>query len=130
MRGMRGGAGGGVGGIGGGVGGVGAAASAPKTLGGLCMSYSAEAGPTKYLVGTDQGVVLQVNTRNRSKEHGGGGGGVVLPVAHDHPGGWHHGATRSICRHPEGGALSRFFLTVGDWTARVWDEVLLLLATD
>ena len=29
-------------------------------LGGSCMEYNQEAGPTKYLVGTEQGIVMQV----------------------------------------------------------------------
>lgn len=31
-------------------------------LGGSSMEYNQEAGPTKYLVGTEQGIVLQVRT--------------------------------------------------------------------
>ena len=34
------------------------------------MAYSAEAGPTKYLVGTEQGVVVSVNTRARGANNG------------------------------------------------------------
>jgi dynein intermediate chain 2 len=32
-------------------------------LGGSSMEYNTEAGPTKYLVGTEQGVVLSINLR-------------------------------------------------------------------
>mmetsp|Transcript_6400 Transcript_6400/g.14130 ORF Transcript_6400/g.14130 Transcript_6400/m.14130 type:complete len:361 (-) Transcript_6400:714-1796(-) len=34
-------------------------------LGGSSMEYNQEAGPTKYLVGTEQGVVMSVNLRNK-----------------------------------------------------------------
>lgn len=37
-------------------------------LGGSSMEYNQEAGPTKYLVGTEQGIVLQVNqTRGKAR---------------------------------------------------------------
>lgn len=36
-----------------------------KLYGGSSMAYLQEAGPTKYLVGTEQGVVVTVNTRNK-----------------------------------------------------------------
>ena len=36
-------------------------------LGGSSMAYNTEAGPTKYLVGTEQGVVLSINTVTKSK---------------------------------------------------------------
>jgi dynein intermediate chain 2, axonemal len=32
-----------------------------SVLGGSSMEYNQEAGPTKYLVGTEQGVIMQVN---------------------------------------------------------------------
>lgn len=44
-------------------------------LGGSSMEYNQEAGPTKYLVGTEQGIVLQVGwttslvSRARMKAH-------------------------------------------------------------
>ena len=41
-----------------------------KTLGACSMAYSTEAGPTKYLVGTEQGVVVSVNTRVRGANNG------------------------------------------------------------
>jgi hypothetical protein len=32
---------------------------APKILGGTCLDYNAEAAPMKYMVGTEQGYVIQ-----------------------------------------------------------------------
>jgi len=34
-----------------------------KILGGTSLCYSADAGPLKYLVGTEQGYILQANKR-------------------------------------------------------------------
>ena len=73
------------------------------------MAYNTEAGPTKYLVGTEQGTVLSINLRNKKD------GGIVV---YDEGPGKHHGPIYSIERNP---LHTKFFLTVGDWTARVWD---------
>lgn len=34
------------------------------------MEYNSEAGPSKYLIGTEQGVVLMVNLKNRKQNNG------------------------------------------------------------
>jgi len=82
-----------------------------KTLGACSMAYSTEAGPTKYLIGTEQGVVVSVNTRSRGQ-----------PVSFYSQGaGKHHSAINSIERNP---THSKYFMTVGDWTARIWSEDL------
>lgn len=82
-----------------------------KTLGASSMAYSTEAGPTKYLVGTEQGVVVQVNTRARG-----------APVSFQTMGaGKHHSSINSIERNP---SHPKFYMTVGDWTARIWSEDL------
>lgn len=39
-------------------------------LGGSSLEYNTDAGPTKYLVGTEQGIVLGVNFRNRKLNNG------------------------------------------------------------
>jgi hypothetical protein len=36
---------------------------APKILGGTCLDYNAEAAPMKYMVGTEQGYVIQAQRR-------------------------------------------------------------------
>jgi len=84
-----------------------------KTLGACSMAYSTEAGPTKYLVGTEQGVVVSVNTRVR-----GANNGVSF---FSQTAGKHHSAINSIERNP---THSKYFMTVGDWTARIWSEDL------
>mmetsp|Transcript_33806 Transcript_33806/g.78062 ORF Transcript_33806/g.78062 Transcript_33806/m.78062 type:complete len:227 (+) Transcript_33806:767-1447(+) len=83
------------------------------TLGGCAMAYNSEAGPTKYLVGTEQGMVASVNLRNRKTNNG--------VSACDSHAGRHHGPIHSVQRNPH---HPKFFLTVGDWTARIWTEDL------
>ena len=58
----------------------------PNTrLGGSSMEYNQEAGPTKYLVGTEQGVVMSINSRNIGTPKG------AISVF-DTQAGRHHGA--------------------------------------
>lgn len=61
--------------------------------GGSAMEFSMEAGPTKFLVGTEQGVVLNLNTRNKKK----GSTGIQ---EYDTGVGRHHGPIVSIQRNP------------------------------
>mmetsp|Transcript_9082 Transcript_9082/g.8962 ORF Transcript_9082/g.8962 Transcript_9082/m.8962 type:complete len:603 (-) Transcript_9082:172-1980(-) len=84
-----------------------------QVLGGSSLEYNSEAGPSKYLVGTEQGVVLMVNLKNRKQNNG-------ITVFDQGPG-KHHGPIYSIQRNP---ANSKCFLTIGDWTARIWMEDL------
>jgi len=78
------------------------------TMSGLCFDYSPQAGPAKFLVGTGQGVVLAGNRKAKTKAEA---------ITARYPG--HHGAIVSVCRNP---FLPKYFLTIGDWTAKVWAE--------
>lgn len=61
----------------------------PNTrLGGSSMEYNQEAGPTKYLVGTEQGIVMAINSRNIGTPKG------AISVF-DTQAGRHHGKSRS-----------------------------------
>jgi dynein intermediate chain 2 len=82
-------------------------------LGGSSLEYNSEAGPSKYLVGTEQGVVMMVNLKNRKSNNG-------VQVFDQGPG-KHHGPIYSIHRNP---ANPKCFLTIGDWFAKVWMEDL------
>lgn len=82
-------------------------------LGGNSLEYNTEAGPTKYLVGTEQGNVMGINLRNRKINNG--------FMFYDNGLGKHHGPIYSIQRNP---SHNKFFMTVGDWTAKVWAEDL------
>jgi dynein intermediate chain 2 len=84
-----------------------------QVLGGSSLEYNSEAGPSKYLVGTEQGIVLMVNLKTRKTNNG--------IFVFDQGPGKHHGPIYSIQRNP---ANSKCFLTVGDWTARIWMEDL------
>jgi dynein intermediate chain 2 len=84
-----------------------------QVLGGCSLEYNSEAGPSKYLVGTEQGVVMMVNLKNRKQNNG-------IAVFDQGPG-KHHGPIYSIQRNP---ANAKCFLTIGDWTARIWMEDL------
>lgn len=86
-------------------------------LGGSSMEYNSEAGPSKYLIGTEQGIVLMVNLKNRKQ----GNASMVnngITVFDQGPG-KHHGPIYSIQRNP---SYSKCFITVGDWTAKIWME--------
>lgn len=83
------------------------------TLGGSSLEYNSEAGPTKYLVGTEQGTVVSVNLRNRKINNG--------VSVYDDGAGKHHGPVHSIQRNP---THNKFFLSIGDWTAKIWAEDL------
>mgnify|MGYP000029415572 CR=1 FL=1 len=89
------------------------AADGGQILGGSSLEYNSEAGPSKYLVGTEQGVVMMVNLKNRKQNNG--------VTVYDQGAGKHHGPIYSIQRNP---ANTKCFLTVGDWTARIWMEDL------
>ena len=100
----------------------------------------ARVGPTKYLVGTEQGIVLTCNLRKKPA------GGVASTTTSTTPAaaasasspapiqpasgtvaaqdggsgvGRHHGPIYAIQRNP---LHPTVFLTVGDWSARIWSE--------
>lgn len=85
----------------------------PKILGGTRLEYNTDAGPLKYLIGTEQGYIFQANKRP--------GKPVEINARFGVNGGKHHGPVYSIERNP---ALYKYFLTVGDWTAKIWSEDL------
>jgi len=65
----------------------------------------------KYLVGTEQGYVVQVNKRSKKPTEITHRYGVDM--------GKHHGPICAIQRCP---TAHKYFLTVGDWAAKVWFE--------
>lgn len=79
-------------------------------LGATCLEYSVSAGPAKFMVGTATGAILTGNRRakNPAERITGTLSGHVSAVA-------------SLSRHP---FFPKHFLSVGDWTARVWSEDL------
>jgi len=81
-----------------------------RAMGGVCLEYSAAAGPTKFLVGTEQGSVVSCN---RKAKNPGDRIGTVYEG--------HCGPVYALHRNP---FYPKFFLTIGDWTVRLWNEEL------
>lgn len=83
---------------------------AKGVLGGLCIDYDPQVGgPAKYMIGTEQGTILSINRKGKSQHEKIG--------ANTFNG--HHGPVYSIQRNP---FHPKYFLSVGDWTARLWFE--------
>jgi dynein intermediate chain 2 len=81
-------------------------------LGGSCLEYNPEAGATKFLVGTEQGTVMGYNSKQKRVNNG--LTAYDLGVLNKH-----HGPIHAIQRNP---VHTKFFMTVGDWTAKIWVE--------
>mmetsp|Transcript_183 Transcript_183/g.635 ORF Transcript_183/g.635 Transcript_183/m.635 type:complete len:582 (+) Transcript_183:180-1925(+) len=79
-------------------------------LGALSLEYNPAAGPTKFMVGTESGVVLSCNRKAKNPQD---------RVGASYSG--HHGPVVQVERHP---FYPKFFLTIGDWAARTWTEDL------
>lgn len=86
-----------------------------KILGGTSLEYNSEVGPLKYLVGTEQGYILMANKRKTID--------INMRFGYDPVGvadvGKHHGPVYSLWRNPD---HPKFFLSVGDWSAKIWSE--------
>lgn len=81
-----------------------------KVCGGTRLDYNGEAGAFKYLVGTEQGYTFSVNKKAQK---------VEFLQKFGMNGGKHHGPIYALERNP---SLYKYFLTVGDWTAKIWSE--------
>ncbi|NXE14387.1 DNAI2 protein, partial [Lophotis ruficrista] len=64
--------------------------------------------PTKFMVGTEQGIVIACNRKAKTPAE---------KIASTYSG--HHGPVYALTRNP---FYPKVFLTVGDWTARIWSE--------
>nr|CAG4717438.1 unnamed protein product [Naegleria fowleri] len=79
-------------------------------LGGESIDYDVSYSPTKFMIGTEQGAVISC-TRRKNK------GTAVDKVYYGQH--HHHGPIYSIQRNP---FLQKYFMTVGDWTIKIWNE--------
>mmetsp|Transcript_65782 Transcript_65782/g.173658 ORF Transcript_65782/g.173658 Transcript_65782/m.173658 type:complete len:568 (+) Transcript_65782:113-1816(+) len=79
-----------------------------RTMGGVSMEYSAAAGPTKFLVGTEQGKVVSCNRKAKNPSD---------RIGTIYEG--HCGPVYALQRNP---FFPKYFLTIGDWTVRLWNE--------
>ncbi|KAM7542954.1 hypothetical protein Aperf_G00000018921 [Anoplocephala perfoliata] len=66
--------------------------------------------PTKFMVGTEQGIIISCNRKGKTAGE---------KVAAVYPG--HKGPVYALQRNP---FFPKFFLSVGDWSARIWAEDL------
>lgn len=89
----------------------------PMTLGGVALEWMQEAGPTKYLVGTEHGIILSCSKKPKKAVEVGAWFG-----SQDRGGyGRHFGPVYAVKRNPFN---VKYFLTVGDWCCKMWMEDL------
>jgi dynein intermediate chain 2, axonemal len=74
----------------------------------VCFAYDPAAGATKFMIGCESGSILSCNRKAKNPTD---------RVAGAFYG--HHGPVYSLRRHP---FAAKYFLSVGDWTARIWAE--------
>jgi dynein intermediate chain 2 len=79
-------------------------------MGGVSMEYSAAGGPTKFLVGTEQGKIVSCSRKGKT---------AADKIGTIYEG--HCGPVYGLQRNP---FFPKYFLTVGDWTVRLWNEEL------
>jgi dynein intermediate chain 2 len=79
-------------------------------LGAVSLEYESIAGPTKFMIGTEQGTVLMCNRKAKNPQD------RVGTAYHGH-----HGPVYSLERNP---FFPKYFMSIGDWAARVWMEDL------
>lgn len=89
----------------------------PKTLGGVSLEWMQEAGPTKYLVGTEHGLAMLCNKKPKKQVEIGTWYGTEEKGGY----GRHFGPIYSCKRNP---FHPKYFLTVGDWCAKMWMDEL------
>eukprot|EP00055_Hartaetosiga_balthica_P003167 m.6732 g.6732 ORF g.6732 m.6732 type:complete len:576 (-) comp2646_c0_seq1:129-1856(-) len=78
-----------------------------QSLGGVSLDFESTM-PTRYMIGTEQGVVINGNKKAKTPEE-------KLSQTYTA----HHGPVYALKRNP---FFPKYFLTVGDWTSRVWCE--------
>jgi dynein intermediate chain 2 len=83
-----------------------------KIYGGTCLHYNQDAHPHKFLVGSEQGFALNCQNRNKKAE-------CIWRFGDEQ--GKHHGPIYAMQRNP---IHLKYFLTVGDWSAKIWSEEL------
>jgi len=82
-----------------------------------CMDYRTDAGPTRYLAGTDQGQIVLVDRKAKKDAES----TKSIKNEYGNESGSHHGPCYSLSRHPFN---PKYFMSVGDWTTRIWMEDL------
>jgi len=88
-----------------------------KTQGGVSLEWMQEAGPTKFLVGTEHGLILSCSKKPKKEVEISGFFGQPEKGGF----GRHFGPVYAVKRNPFN---VKFFLTIGDWCAKIWMEEL------
>ncbi|NXL39807.1 DNAI2 protein, partial [Glaucidium brasilianum] len=78
-----------------------------KALGAVTLEFEPTM-PTKFMVGTEQGIIIACNRKAKTASE---------KITSIYSG--HHGPVYALSRNP---FYPKVFLTVGDWTARIWSE--------
>ncbi|XP_012384708.2 dynein axonemal intermediate chain 2 isoform X1 [Dasypus novemcinctus] len=78
-----------------------------NALGAISLEFESTL-PTKFMVGTEQGIVVSCNRKAKTSAEK-----IVCTFS------GHHGPVYALQRNP---FYPKNFLTVGDWTARIWSE--------
>ncbi|XP_061782871.1 dynein axonemal intermediate chain 2 [Nerophis lumbriciformis] len=78
-----------------------------RALGAISLEFEATM-PTKFMVGTEQGIVVSCNRKAKTPAE---------KIVCTYEG--HHGPVYALQRNP---FFPKNFLTVGDWRARIWSE--------
>ncbi|KFO84579.1 Dynein intermediate chain 2, axonemal, partial [Buceros rhinoceros silvestris] len=78
-----------------------------NALGAITLEFETTM-PTKFMVGTEQGIVIACNRKAKTPPE---------KITNTYSG--HHGPVYALARNP---FYPKIFLTVGDWTARIWSE--------
>ncbi|XP_066188546.1 dynein axonemal intermediate chain 2 [Sylvia atricapilla] len=81
-----------------------------KALGAISLDFVATM-PTKFLVGTEQGIIISCNRDAKTPPE------KIANIFSSHI-----GAVYTVTRNP---FFPKVFLSVGDWTARIWTEELM-----
>lgn len=81
-----------------------------KVLGISSLCYNVDAGPLKFLLGSEQGYMALAN--KKGKEYS-------VNWRYGFEGGKHHGPVYALQRNPQ---CPKMFLSVGDWSAKIWHD--------
>jgi len=88
-----------------------------KIVGGVSLEWMVEAGPAKFLIGSERGEVISCSRKPKKTVE------IASWFGHEEMGGHgkHYGPVYACKRNP---FHTKFFLTVGDWSAKLWMEDL------
>jgi dynein intermediate chain 2 len=81
-----------------------------RLMGGVSMEYGLGGGPSKFLIGTEQGKVVSCSRKAKNPAD-------KIGMIYDGHCGPVYGLQRNLF-------FPKYFLTVGDWTVRLWNEEL------